>query len=43
MNTFLNVFSVLGGLAMFLYGMALMSEDQPPEGTHGYLWREQEV
>ena len=26
MNTFLNVFSVLGGLAMFLYGMALMSE-----------------
>ena len=26
MNTFLNVLSVLGGLAMFLYGMALMSE-----------------
>ena len=26
MNTFLNVFSVLGGLAMFLYGMAVMSE-----------------
>ena len=26
MNTFLNVFSVLGGLAMFLYVMALMSE-----------------
>ena len=26
MNTFLNVFSILGGLAMFLYGMALMSE-----------------
>ena len=26
MNTFLTVFSVLGGLAMFLYGMALMSE-----------------
>ena len=26
MNTFLNVFSVLGGLAMFLYGMVLMSE-----------------
>ena len=26
MTTFLNVFSVLGGLAMFLYGMALMSE-----------------
>ena len=26
MNTFLNVFSVLGGLAMFLYGMELMSE-----------------
>ena len=26
MNTILNVLSVLGGLAMFLYGMALMSE-----------------
>ena len=26
MTTILNVFSVLGGLAMFLYGMALMSE-----------------
>ena len=26
MTTFLNVLSVLGGLAMFLYGMALMSE-----------------
>lgn len=26
MTTFLNVFSILGGLAMFLYGMALMSE-----------------
>ena len=26
METFLNVLSVLGGLAMFLYGMALMSE-----------------
>ena len=26
MTTLLNVFSVLGGLAMFLYGMALMSE-----------------
>ena len=26
MTTILNVFSVLGGLAMFLYGWALMSE-----------------
>ena len=26
METLLNVLSVLGGLAMFLYGMALMSE-----------------
>ena len=26
METILNVLSVLGGLAMFLYGMALMSE-----------------
>ena len=26
MTTFLNVLSILGGLAMFLYGMALMSE-----------------
>ena len=26
MNTILNVLSILGGLAMFLYGMALMSE-----------------
>ena len=26
MTTILNVLSVLGGLAMFLYGMALMSE-----------------
>ena len=26
MTTFLNVFSILGGLAMFLYGMAMMSE-----------------
>ena len=26
MDTILNVLSVLGGLAMFLFGMALMSE-----------------
>ena len=26
MTTILNVLSVLGGLAMFLYGMALMSD-----------------